>query len=238
MDPLTCVNPTVAGNVIVITVLPEESASVGVVTVPPPPEQAEPVARQIAPEPLTAEARAVATPVPRPVMPPTGTAVAAIVPEPVAASDDPLPTSIAAAVLVPLVRAENAGDAPLPQAEPLARQIAPVPETDAARAVATPVPSPLIPLSGADVAPMVPEPLTARVPPEPTTMAAVVFVPLVIALKALLPPPPQALPLARQIAPVPDTAAARAVATPVPRPVSPEIGRPRPLVSVILRGVP
>jgi hypothetical protein len=36
---------------------------------------------------------------------------------------------------------------------------------------------------------MVPEPVAARLPPEPTTIAAVVFVPLVIELKAGEPPP-------------------------------------------------
>ena len=46
-----------------------------------------------------------------------------------------------------------------------------------------------------DVAPMVPVPVTARDAPEPTTMAAVVFVPPVIAEKADPPPPLGAFPI-------------------------------------------
>jgi hypothetical protein len=44
------------------------------------------------------------------------------------------------------------------------------------------------PLAGAEVAAIVPPPLVARLAPEPTTIAAVVFVALVIALKAGEPP--------------------------------------------------
>jgi hypothetical protein len=61
------------------------------------------------------------------------TDVAAIVPDPVAARDPPVPTSIAAVVLVPEVIAENAGlpppEHPLVVAPPLAsvQSVAPVP---------------------------------------------------------------------------------------------------------------
>jgi hypothetical protein len=58
-----------------------------------------------------------------------------------------------------------------------------------ARNVATPVPSPLIPPSGALVAARVPLPLAPRLAPEPTSIAAVVLVPLVKVLNAGLPPP-------------------------------------------------
>lgn len=46
--------------------------------------------------------------------------------------------------------------------------------------------------AAAVVAAMVPDPVVDKLPPVPRTMAAVVFVPLVIALKADEPPPPPA----------------------------------------------
>lgn len=57
-----------------------------------------------------------------------------------------------------------------------------------ARNVPTPVPSPLIPASGAAVAVSVPLPDAPSDAPVPTSMAAVVFVPLVSALNAPEPP--------------------------------------------------
>jgi len=61
----------------------------------------------------------VPTPVPNPVRPPTAIAVAVIVPLPEAPSDAPVPTTIAAVVLVDPVRALNAVDPPDPQALPV-----------------------------------------------------------------------------------------------------------------------
>src|SRR5208283_5394198 len=61
------------------------------------------------------------------------------------------------------------------------------------RAVPTPVPRPVNPLTGATVAVIVPDPETPSEAPVPTTMAAVVFVPPVSELKADEPLPlPQA----------------------------------------------
>ena len=48
---------------------------------------------------------------------------------------------------------------------------------------------PVIPLAGTEVAVMVPDPVAPKVAPVPTTIAAEVLVPLVMLLKALLPPP-------------------------------------------------
>jgi hypothetical protein len=56
---------------------------------------------------LDGVARNVPTPAPRPLIPPTGAAVAVIVPEPEAVSEPPVPTTIAAVVFVPLVRASK-----------------------------------------------------------------------------------------------------------------------------------
>ncbi len=53
-----------------------------------------------------------------------------------------------------------------------------------ARNVPTPVPSPVMPATGAAVAVIVPDPETAKLAPVPTTIAAVVFVLEVKALKA------------------------------------------------------
>jgi hypothetical protein len=49
-----------------------------------------------------------------PVSPLAGALVAAIVPRPLAANDAPVPTTIAAALLVPLVSEENAEEPPPP----------------------------------------------------------------------------------------------------------------------------
>jgi hypothetical protein len=59
-------------------------------------------------------------------------------------------------------------------------------------AVATPAPNPVIPLNGAAVAVIVPEPVAPNVAPEPTSIAAVVLVPPPRALKAV--PAPVQLP--------------------------------------------
>jgi hypothetical protein len=83
------------------------------------------VANTAAPEPVSSVkalakfalegvARKVATPVPNPVIPDTGTLVAAIVPLPDTPREAPVPTTIAAVVLVLLVRAEKAEE-PEPQ---------------------------------------------------------------------------------------------------------------------------
>ena len=53
--------------------------------------------------------------------PPTGTAVAVMEPEPDAARDAPVPTTIAAVVFVPPVRAENAEETPLPSGKVMTR---------------------------------------------------------------------------------------------------------------------
>ena len=60
------------------------------------------------PDAFTASPSAVSTPVPAPVNPLTGADVAPIVPVPVTPSDAPVPTNIAACVLVLVVSAENA----------------------------------------------------------------------------------------------------------------------------------
>lgn len=84
----------------------------------------------------------------------------------------------------------------------------------------------------------VPVPVGPKEAPLPTSIAAEVFVAPVIALKAGELPLPQADPDDKQIDPVPDTAAASAVATPVPKPVMPEIGRTVPWVRLMALGVP
>lgn len=56
-------------------------------------------------------------------------------------------------------------------------------ELGVARNVATPVPKPEIPARGAEVAAIVPVLAVAKLAPAPTTIAAVVFVPEVRALK-------------------------------------------------------
>jgi hypothetical protein len=60
-----------------------------------------------------------------------------------------------------------------------------------ARNVATLLPIPVTPVTGTAVAVLVPDPLVVRLEPLPKTIAAAVFVPLVIALKAPAPPPPE-----------------------------------------------
>src|SRR6185312_8500553 len=99
---------------------------------------------------------------------------------------------------VPNTGVTNVGD--------VANTAAPVPVSSAnaaakfalegvARNVPTPVPMPVTPDIGAAVAVIVPLPLTARLAPVPTTIAAVVFVLPVNALNAVEPPEPQSLPV-------------------------------------------
>ena len=96
----------------------------------------------------------------------------------------------------------------------VARQIPPDPETEAARAVPTPVPKLAIPDIG--------KPLPfVRVTDEGVPKLGVVIAQLVV----------------KHMLPEPDTFAAKADPTPVPSPVIPAIGNPVPFVSVILAGV-
>lgn len=64
-----------------------------------------------------------------------------------------------------------------------------------ARKVPTPVPSPVMPPTGAAVAVIVPLPVAPKLAPVPTNIAAVVFVADVSALNAALPPALQSLPV-------------------------------------------
>lgn len=129
-----------------------------------------------------------------PVIPPPGTLVAALVPEPVTDNDPPDPITIEAVVLVPEVSELNADEPPLPHAAPASTTLlllshwAQWPEVMApvldAAFVVLPVNVKLVtPATGTDVATIVPLPVTPKLPPDPTSMAAVVFVPEVKALK-------------------------------------------------------
>ena len=87
------------------------------------------------------------------------------------------------------------------------------------------------------IATVVPEPEIEYSPTTPALLYSIfVLVPLVIVVVPTVmpePPPEQADPLARQIAPEPETAVPSAVPTPVPRPETPVlIGTPVKLVPV------
>ena len=71
----------------------------------------------------------------------------------------------------------------VPRAPPFTTNAPAVPVFTAS-AVPTPVPRPVMPVSGALVAPIVPVPVALSVDPLPTPIAAVVFVPEVSALNA------------------------------------------------------
>jgi hypothetical protein len=133
------------------------------------PEQSDPDARQIAPDPDTAVPRAVATPVPKPEIP-------VLTGKPV-----PLPRVIVGAV------PKTNDPEPVPSVTVAARLVL----VGVPKNVPMPVARPEIPESGVDVAAIVPEPAAARLAPVPTTIAAPVFVPPVNAEKAAptVPPP-------------------------------------------------
>lgn len=111
------------------------------------------------------------------------TVVAAIDPVPVVVKDDPVPTIMAAVVLVPPVMVLNAD--PEPELADIEYGEPDVPDPVIVMFVLAVI-SPF--MVATVVAAIVPDPLTARDAPVPTTIAAVVFVALVMALNAGAPP--------------------------------------------------
>lgn len=122
-----------------------------------------------------------------PVMPEAGVEVAAIVPAPVAANDEPEPTTIAAVVLVPEVNALNADEPPPGVCHVAAVPLVAVKTCPEVGAVADETFTIVVADARAAVvvAPIVPEPVTARDAPLPTIISACVLVDPVKALKAV-----------------------------------------------------
>jgi hypothetical protein len=116
-----------------------------------------------------------------PVIPVPGTLVAEIVPEPLVVREAPLPTTIAAEMLVPLLKEVKDGVATvfvMVWFGKLPEMLIPVPATKAGDEV--PVPPFAIGTMAEEaneVATMVPEPLVAKEEPVPTTIAAEMLVP-------------------------------------------------------------
>lgn len=138
------------------------------------------VVRQIDPDPDTAFAIADNTPVPAPISP--------------VDIGNPVPFVNVTELGVPRLGVTSVGLVANTRApDPVSFVIAAAKLADVgvARNVDTPVPSPVMPDSGATVAVIVPLPVAARDAPVPMIIAAVVLVPLIISLKALLPPDPE-----------------------------------------------